>query len=111
MAILLNPECRDDNHAKCPNAGLDDDAGTMTYCPCHCHEENPRCGKPHEATGLSYLGPCLMGPDHDGPHHFVGPIAGTVISVTISGPEDDPGAVKVLEDLGRAMGKARERDQ
>ena len=106
MALLLNPDCRDENHVKCPNAGLDDETGQGTYCPCFCHPENPPCGKPHEATGLAYLGPCLMGAGHEGPHQFTGPIAGTVISVTIEAPEDDAGVDSILEDLGRAMGKA-----
>lgn len=85
MAILLNPECRDDNHAKCPNQGLDEyeDCGEMTYCPCFCHEGNAKCGHPHEVSGLAYLGACLMGKDHEGPHRFKGPIAGTVISITV----------------------------
>jgi hypothetical protein len=42
-----------------------------------------RCGQPHEAAGLDYLGPCVADQDHDGPHEFVGPIEGTVISVTL----------------------------
>lgn len=111
MAILLNPECRDDEHAKCPNVGLEDETGKSTYCPCHCHEGNTKCGNAHEAPGLAYLGPCVMGALHDGPHHFNGPIPGTVISVTVSeGPavtpaqaEGEPAVGLVLEGLRRAL--------
>jgi len=112
MAVLPSPDCRDDNHNKCPNVGWDEVADDATGCPCHCHP-GPRCGQPHEAPALAYLGQCIMGPDHDGPHHFDGPIDGTVISVTLGdgweriSAEDLVNGADVLEDLGRAIGRPK----
>ena len=108
MAVLLNPDCRDDNHVKCPNVGLDDDTGEPVDCPCHCHPRTALCGQRHESGKLDHLGPCVMGPDHEGPHHFDGPIEGTVISVTIGDGWDrartkDAGVDSILEDIGRAL--------
>jgi hypothetical protein len=103
--ILLNPECRDDEHGKCPNVGLEDETGRSTYCPCFCHVQegqNVRCGNAHELAGLAYLGPCVMGAFHDGPHQFTGP-DGSVVSVTVSAPDNDPGVDLILEDLASAM--------
>jgi hypothetical protein len=89
-----------------------------TYCPCQCHD-GVQCGQQHEAPGLAYLGACLMGPNHDGPHLFNGPIEGTVISVTLGDgwtrtreedrPEHrlEPGLGEVLEGLSRALGKPK----
>lgn len=105
MAVQLSPDCRDDNHGKCPGYGWDLDADQADVCPCTCHPDTPKCGLPHEATGLAYLGPCLMGANHDGPHHFTGPIEGTLISVTIDdrADPDDPGVAMVLDKLAQSM--------
>jgi hypothetical protein len=108
MAVQLSPDCRDDNHGKCPGYGWDLDADRADVCPCTCHPETVKCGLPHEATGLAYLGPCLMGANHDGPHQFTGPIAGSLISVTIDGPEDDAGVDSILEDIRRALAPGTE---
>lgn len=119
MAIDLSPDCRDDNHGKCPGYGWDMDADQADVCPCTCHPDTPKCGQPHEAPGLAHLGACLAGENHSGPHVFNGPIDGTVITVTLGDgwtrertedrPERllEPGLNAALEDLGRALGKAR----
>jgi hypothetical protein len=107
MAVDVSPDCRDDNHGKCQGYGWDLEFDAMDTCPCTCHPDTPKCGQLHELPGLAYLGKCLAGANHAGPHQFNGPLDGTVISVTVSAPEGDPGAAKVLEDLGRAMGKAK----
>lgn len=112
VAHRLSAVCLDDEHGECKaegwRAGMDPDA----YCPCHCHD-GVRCGQPHEAPGLAYLGPCVMGPNHEGPHEFDGPIDGTVISVTLGDgwtrtedrPEHllEPGLNDVLKDVARAL--------
>lgn len=108
MAVQLSPDCRDDNHGKCPGYGWDLEFDAVDVCPCTCHPDTPKCGLPHEAPGLAYLGQCIMGANHDGPHHFTGPIEGTVISVTLGDGwkrtrTRDAGVDMVLEDLAKTM--------
>lgn len=37
MAVQLSPDCRDDNHGKCPGYGWDLEADRADVCPCTCH--------------------------------------------------------------------------
>lgn len=83
MAILLNPDCRDEKHASCSTSGWDEETDQADYCPCHCHLAPPRCGAAHEAPGLAYLGACVMGARHAGLCQFIGPLEGTIVSVAI----------------------------
>jgi hypothetical protein len=108
VAVDVSPDCRDDNHGKCPGYGWDLETDQADVCPCTCHPDTLKCGQHHEAPGLAYLGECLAGANHNGPHIFKGPIEGSVVSVTISAPDNDPGVDLILEDLGQAMGKASE---